>query len=104
MNLSAQKLGRLGRGVPKRFSRAERRRRAKRLAVARLKRWPSPEQQKAEHAAAAAVAAAEYAATFATTGDDVAAAVSAAAAFSNGRPQTSGSWQRNKGRDRKEPK
>jgi len=40
MNRAAQALGRLGKGKPKRLTQAERRRRAKALAKARLKRWP----------------------------------------------------------------
>lgn len=39
MNKSAQTLGRLAKGIPKKFSAAERARRAARLAVARAKRW-----------------------------------------------------------------
>lgn len=41
MNRDAQRLGRLGRGKPKRFSQAELERRKKRLAEARKLRWPN---------------------------------------------------------------
>lgn len=40
MNKAAQELGRLGKGKPKRITEEERKRRADRLANARLKRWP----------------------------------------------------------------
>jgi hypothetical protein len=40
LNRAAQALGRLAKGVPKQFSREEIERRSKRLAAARLKRWP----------------------------------------------------------------
>jgi hypothetical protein len=39
MNKAAQALGRLGKGKPKTYSRAERKRRALRLAEVRKKRW-----------------------------------------------------------------
>jgi hypothetical protein len=39
MNKAAQSLGRLARGVPKKYSSAEIQRRTKRLAEARKKRW-----------------------------------------------------------------
>jgi hypothetical protein len=39
MNLAAQALGRMARGVPKRYTAAELARRKKRLAEARKKRW-----------------------------------------------------------------
>ena len=39
MNLAAQALGRRAKGVPKNFTAAERKRRARRLAEARKKRW-----------------------------------------------------------------
>jgi hypothetical protein len=38
-NKAAQALGRLGKGVPRKYSKAELRRRTKRLAEARKKRW-----------------------------------------------------------------
>lgn len=38
-NKAAQELGRLGKGKPKTLSKAERKRRAERLAKAREKRW-----------------------------------------------------------------
>ena len=41
MNRAAQQLGRLAKGKAKTLSKAERKRRAERLAVARLKRWTS---------------------------------------------------------------
>lgn len=41
MNRAAQQLGRLAKGKAKTLSKAERRRRAERLAVARQKRWPN---------------------------------------------------------------
>lgn len=40
MNRAAQQLGRLARGKPKYYSRAEIKKRTKRLAEARKKRWP----------------------------------------------------------------
>jgi len=40
VNKAAQELGRLGKGKPKTLSKAERKRRAERLAEARKKRWP----------------------------------------------------------------
>ena len=40
MNKAAQELGRLGKGKPKTLTKAERKRRAERLAGARKKRWP----------------------------------------------------------------
>jgi hypothetical protein len=40
MNKAAQALGRMARGVPKNYSKAELARRAKRLAEARKTRWP----------------------------------------------------------------
>lgn len=40
MNRSAQQLGRLAKGKPKTLTKTERQRRAKSLAVARVKRWP----------------------------------------------------------------
>lgn len=40
MNRAAQALGRLARGVPKSYTREEIEARTKRLAEARLKRWP----------------------------------------------------------------
>ena len=39
MNKAAQELGRLGKGKPKTLTQAERKRRAQRLAKARLRRW-----------------------------------------------------------------
>ena len=39
MNKAAQELGRLGKGKPKTLTKAERKRRAERLAKAREKRW-----------------------------------------------------------------
>lgn len=39
MNKNAQALGRMAKGKPKNYSKAERKRRAERLAVARSKRW-----------------------------------------------------------------
>ena len=39
MNTAAQQLGRLGKGKPKTLTKAERKRRAYRLAEARKKRW-----------------------------------------------------------------
>lgn len=39
MNLAAQVLGRLARGIPKHYSAAELAKRSERLALARLKRW-----------------------------------------------------------------
>lgn len=39
VSAAARMLGRLGRGVPKRYSAAERERRRRRLAAAREKRW-----------------------------------------------------------------
>lgn len=41
MNKAAQALGRLAAGKPKRYTAAELARRKKRLADARLKRWPT---------------------------------------------------------------
>ena len=41
MNRAAQQLGRLAKGKAKTLTKAERKRRAKSLAVARAKRWPS---------------------------------------------------------------
>lgn len=38
-NKAAQELGRMGKGKPKTLTDAERKRRAERLALARLKRW-----------------------------------------------------------------
>lgn len=40
-NKAAQALSRLAKGKPKNFTKAERKRRAERLAAARLKRWPA---------------------------------------------------------------
>ena len=40
VNRAAQKLGRLAKGKAKTLTKAERKRRAKSLAVARVKRWP----------------------------------------------------------------
>ena len=40
-NKAAQELGRLGKGKPKTLTKAERKRRAERLADARKKRWAS---------------------------------------------------------------
>lgn len=40
INKAAQALGRLGKGVPKTITLAERKRRAERLAAVRVKRWP----------------------------------------------------------------
>ena len=40
MNKAAQELGRLGKGKRKTLTKAERKRRAERLAKAREKRWP----------------------------------------------------------------
>ena len=39
VNKAAQELGRMGRGVPKTLSKAERKRRARHLAEARKRRW-----------------------------------------------------------------
>lgn len=41
VNKAAQALGKMAAGKPKNFSAAERKRRADRLAAARVKRWPS---------------------------------------------------------------
>lgn len=41
MNRAASQLGKLAKGKPKTLTKAERARRAKSLAVARAKRWPS---------------------------------------------------------------
>jgi len=41
INKAAQELGRLGKGKPKTLTKAERKRRAERLAEARKKRWTS---------------------------------------------------------------
>jgi hypothetical protein len=46
MNRAAQKLGRLARGKPKRYSSAEIARRKKRLAEARKKRWVKHRRQR----------------------------------------------------------
>jgi len=47
MNKAAQQLGRLGKGKPKTLTKAERKRRAERLAEARKKRWPdAPNDQR----------------------------------------------------------
>lgn len=40
MNKAAQQLGKMARGVQKTLTKAERKRRSKRLALARAKRWP----------------------------------------------------------------
>jgi hypothetical protein len=40
MNKAASALGKLAKGIPKRFSQAEIERRKQRLALARAKRWP----------------------------------------------------------------
>lgn len=40
MNKAASQLGKLGRGIKKTLTAAERKRRSLRLAKARLKRWP----------------------------------------------------------------
>ena len=40
MNRAAQQLGRMAKGKPKTLTKAERKRRAQSLAVARSKRWP----------------------------------------------------------------
>ena len=48
MNKTAQKLGRMAKGKRKTLSKAERKRRAERLAIARQKRWPST--QNTQHA------------------------------------------------------
>ena len=41
-------LGRLAKGKPKNFTKAERKRRAERLAAARLKRWPAKSNPRRE--------------------------------------------------------
>lgn len=41
MNRAAQQLGKLAKGKPKTLTSAERKRRAKSLALARAKRWPN---------------------------------------------------------------
>lgn len=40
MNKAASTLGKLGKGIPKTISNAERKRRSERMAKAREKRWP----------------------------------------------------------------
>jgi len=49
MNKTAQKLGRMAKGKRKTLSKAERKRRAERLAIARQKRWPSTQNAGAVH-------------------------------------------------------
>lgn len=46
MNKAAQALGRLAKGVPKTFTKAERERRRLRLAAVRAKRWPAKAESK----------------------------------------------------------
>ena len=48
MNKAAQELGRLGKGKPKTLTKAERKRRAERLAKAREKRWADKENDEHE--------------------------------------------------------
>lgn len=47
-NKHAQALGRLAKGKPKNFTKAERKRRAELLAAARLKRWPAKSNLRAD--------------------------------------------------------
>ena len=47
-NKAAQELGRLGKGKPKTLTKAERKRRADRLAKAREKRWTDKANTKAQ--------------------------------------------------------
>ena len=53
MNRAAQQLGRMAKGKRKTLSKAERKRRAERLAVARQKRWPSTQNAQADRPAKA---------------------------------------------------
>ena len=46
MNRAAQQLGKLAKGKPKTLTSAERKRRAKSLALARAKRWPNKSNNK----------------------------------------------------------
>ena len=48
MNRAAQQLGRLAKGKRKTLTKAERKRRAKSLAVARAKRWPGKSNAESE--------------------------------------------------------
>jgi hypothetical protein len=45
-NKAAQQLGRMGKGIPKNFSQAERARRKARLAEARKLRWEQPKKKR----------------------------------------------------------
>jgi len=53
MNNAAQQLGRMAKGKPKTLTKAERKRRARSLAVARAKRWPCKSNAEAQRPAVA---------------------------------------------------